>query len=118
AHGWWRVEQARGEFRFRTELGGHPLAFRCFRLNGARRGRGYRHAAGRAHDPPRTLRRLLLHALRRQPRDNLTAAGGRPKYGGEVLAQVRTSNPGAYVRVVASIPRTSSFSGRRANTTT
>ena len=40
-----------------------------------RRGSGYRHAAGPAHYPPRTLRRLLLHALRRQPRDNLTAAG-------------------------------------------
>jgi hypothetical protein len=25
------------------------------------------------------------------------------KYGGKVLAQVRTSNPGAYVRVVASV---------------
>src|SRR5262249_42318394 len=62
-----------------TELGGYPLAFRRFRLNGARRGSGYRHAAGRTHYPPRALRRLLLHALRRQPRDNLTAAGGRPR---------------------------------------
>jgi hypothetical protein len=61
----------------------------------------------------RLVNRVPLHAVRPQ----VVVQDGRmlgeafvadlyddwTKYGGEVLAQVRTSNPGAYVRVVASI---------------